>query len=380
MADTSLSSGGVDALVCEIPFRYEGYQRGGDSGCCTFGLSVENAKRSRVYMRKLINEPDRFAAEVVDAILLAHPKQLRSVSADNRAIARIDPPDGRVGIVTGGGSGHLPLFIGYVGAGLCSAVSIGNVFSSPSPQNVLEATKAADGGRGVLHLFGNYGGDVMNFGLAADLAAMKGITVTTAVGRDDVMSAPREKAATRRGVAGMIFAYKCAGAAAERGDDLDAVTRIANAAIAATGTAGVGLSPTILPAAGKPTFVLPDGEMEIGIGIHGEPGQHRGPLESADLVTDRLVSAVIDDLILSDRERVVVMVNGLGATPLEELYLLYGRAHKILIDLGVIIHHSWVGEYATSLEMAGASISVMRLDDELRELFDAPASSPLFRQ
>jgi dihydroxyacetone kinase len=331
-------------------------------------------------MRKLINDPEHFVDEVIDAILLAHPTQLRSASGDNRAIVRSGPLGGRVGIVTGGGSGHLPLFLGYVGVGLCSGVAVGNVFSSPSPQQVFEATKAVDAGRGVLHLFGNYGGDVMNFALAADLAEMEGITVTTAIGRDDVMSAPRERATTRRGVAGMIFAYKCAGAAAERGDDLAEVTRIANAVIAATGTAGVGLSPTILPAAGKPTFTLPDGEMEIGIGIHGEPGQHRGPLESADRVADRLVSAVVDDLGLSTGDRVVVIVNGLGATPMEELYLLFGRTHKILSDLGVNIHCAWVGEYATSLEMAGASISVMKLDDELSELFDAPASSPFFRQ
>lgn len=331
-------------------------------------------------MRKLINDPDDFVDEVISAILLAHGTQLRVASTDNRVIVRNGPLDGRVGIVTGGGSGHLPLFLGYVGLGLCSGVAVGNVFSSPSPQQVLEATKMADSGRGVLHLFGNYGGDVMNFALAADLAEMEGITVTTAIGRDDVMSAPREKATTRRGVAGMIFAYKCAGAAAERGDDLSEVTRIANDVIAATGTAGVGLSPTILPAAGKPTFTLPDGEMEIGIGIHGEPGQHRGPLETANSVTDRLVSAVADDLKLMKGDRVVIMVNGLGATPLEELYLLFGQTHNILSDLGVSVHCAWVGEYATSLEMAGASISLMKVSDELSELFDAPASSPFFRQ
>jgi dihydroxyacetone kinase len=233
---------------------------------------------------------------------------------------------------------------------------------------------------GVLYLFGNYGGDVMNFALAGDLAELEEITTETALARDDVMSAPVEKAATRRGVAGMIFAYKCAGASAERGDDLNQVTRVAKSALEATRSAGVGLSPTILPSAGKPTFELPDGQMEIGIGIHGEPGRHRGPIETADSVTDTLLTAIFDDLGLVEGDDVVLLVNGLGATPLEELYLVFRRAHYFLSDRGIHIHDSWVGEYVTSLEMAGVSVSVMRLDDELRELFDAPASSPFFHQ
>jgi dihydroxyacetone kinase len=331
-------------------------------------------------MRKLINDPANFVDEVIDGILTAHPNSLRAASDDQRAIVRKDSPNGNVGIVTGGGSGHLPLFLGYVGSGLCSGVAIGNVFSSPSAEQILAATKAVDGGKGVLYLFGNYGGDVMNFALAGDLAELDGISTETALGRDDVMSAPAEKAETRRGVAGMVFAYKCAGASAERGDDLAEVTRIANAALSATRTAGVGLSPTILPSAGKPTFELPDGEMEIGIGIHGEPGRYRGPIETADAVTDILMTAICDDLALSTDDEVVLLVNGLGATPLEELYLLYRRARQLLGERGVRVHDAWVGEYATSLEMAGASVSVMKVDDELRELFDAPASSPFFHR
>jgi dihydroxyacetone kinase len=331
-------------------------------------------------MRKLINDPSHFVDEVIDGILIAHPNSLRAVSTDQRAIVRKDYPNGNVGIVTGGGSGHLPLFLGYVGSGLCSGVALGNVFSSPSAEQILAATKAVDGGRGVLYLFGNYGGDVMNFALAGDLADVEGISIETALGRDDVMSAPAEKADTRRGVAGMILAFKCAGASAERGDDLATVTSVANAALNATRTAGVGLSATILPSAGKPTFELPDGEMEIGIGIHGEPGKYRGPIETADSVTDTLLTAIFDDLKLSADDEVVLLVNGLGATPLEELYLVFRRAHRFLSDRGVRIHDAWVGEYATSLEMAGASVSVMRLDDQLRELFDAPASSPFFHR
>lgn len=331
-------------------------------------------------MKKIINDPDDFVDEVLDAILLAHPTQLRSAPGEQRAIVRADPPDGRVGIVTGGGSGHLPVFLGYVGVGLCSGVAVGNVFSSPSAEQVLAATKAVNGGQGVLYLIGNYGGDVLNFGLAADLSELEDIQIETVLVHDDVLSAPADRADTRRGVAGMVLAYKCAGAAAERGDSLTEVARIAAKAVAATRTAGVGLSPTILPAAGKPTFELPEGQMEVGIGIHGEPGTHRGPLESANQVADRLLAAILGDLSTPAGSEVVLLVNGLGATPLEELYLLYGRAHQTLAERGVTVARPYIGEYATSLEMAGASTTVMVLDPELAELIDAPASSPFFRQ
>ena len=330
-------------------------------------------------MRKFINDPEDFVDEVLDAILAAHPESLRATGDDSRALVRADAPGDRVGIVTGGGSGHLPLFLGYVGTGLCSGVAIGNVFSSPSAEQILAATQAVDSGRGVLYLFGNYGGDVLNFALAGDLAELEGISTETVVGNDDVLSAGPDRADTRRGVAGLVLAYKCAGAAAERGDSLADVAKAAGTAIAATRTVGVGLSPTILPAAGVPTFTLPDGEMEIGIGIHGEPGSHRGPLESADQVADRLLSAILTDQPLAAGDNVVLLVNGLGATPLEELYLLFRRVKSTLDGLGVHIHRSWIGEYATSLEMAGASVTVMKLDDQLQELFDAPAASPFFR-
>jgi dihydroxyacetone kinase len=332
-------------------------------------------------MRKLINDPDAFVDEMLDGLLLAHPDQLKAASDDRRALVRADAPRaGRVGIVTGGGSGHLPVFLGYVGPGLCSGVAVGNVFSSPSAEQILAATRGVSGGAGVLYLYGNYGGDVLNFDLAADLADAEDIATTTVVVTDDVASAPPERAADRRGIAGLFFAYKCAGAAAERGDNLKEVATAASAAVAATATMGVGLSPTILPSAGKPTFELGEGEMEIGIGIHGEPGVHRGKLETADAVTTRLVDAIADDLALSSGDRVAVLVNGLGATPPEELYIMYRKAHELLSGRGVAIHRPYVGEFATSLEMAGASISVMRLDETLTTLLDAPASSPFFRQ
>ncbi|MDR5828662.1 dihydroxyacetone kinase subunit DhaK [Caballeronia sp. LP006] len=331
-------------------------------------------------MKKIINQPDVFVDEIIEALLIAHPAWIKSATDDKRALVRKDAPkEGRVGIVTGGGSGHLPGFLGYVGEGLCSGVAVGNVFSSPSAEQIFEATKAVDGGAGVLYVYGNYGGDVLNFDLAADLAEPEGIDIKTVVLTDDVASAPKERAADRRGVAGMLFAFKCAGAAAERGDSLDEVTRICGKANAHCRTMGVGLSPTILPAAGKPTFTLPDGEMEIGIGIHGEPGTHRGKLETADAIAERLIGQILGDLNAPKGSKLAILVNGLGATPLEELYLLYRRSSQLIADQGLKIARSYVGEYVTSLEMAGASITVMLLDDELEALLEAPASSPFFR-
>jgi D-erythrulose 4-kinase len=332
-------------------------------------------------VKKIINSPDSFVDEFVEGLLLAHGDELRPASEDGRALVRADAgTGGKVGIVTGGGSGHLPFFLGYVGRGLASGVAIGNVFSSPSPEQMYAATVASDDGAGVLYLYGNYGGDVYNFDIAGDLAGTEGIRTTTVLGTDDILSAPAERAETRRGVAGLVFAYKTAGAAADRGDDLDTVTAIAQRTCDRTRTMGVGLSPTILPAAGEPTFTLDDGEMEVGIGIHGEPGQHRGPLESADAITDRFLGELLTELDLAEGDRVAVLVNGLGATPLEELYVIYRRVHQVLADRGVTIHRRYVGEYVTSLEMAGASLSILHLDDELAELVDAPAASPFFQQ
>ncbi len=331
-------------------------------------------------MKKLINDPGAFVDEMLEGILLAHPDRLRAVGADGRSIVRADAPvAGRVGIVTGGGSGHLPVFLGFVGVGLCSGVAVGNVFSSPSMDQILEATRGVDGGVGVLYLYGNYGGDVLNFDLAGELADAEGITVETVLVADDVASAPADRADARRGVAGMFFAFKCAGAVADAGGSLEEVAEAARHALAGTRSMGVGLSPTILPAAGKPTFELADGEMEIGIGIHGEPGVRRAPLETADEVADDLLGAIATDLGLGAGDRVAVLVNGLGATPLEELYILYRRVHAGLAALGVEVHRPYIGEFATSLEMAGASLTVLRVDDRIAGWLDAPASSPFYR-
>ena len=332
-------------------------------------------------MKKIINDPADFVDEMIEGILLAHPDKVKTPGDDPRILVRADAPvAGKVGIVTGGGSGHLPLFKGYVGKGLCSGVAIGNVFSSPSSQQCFEATKAVDGGAGVLYLYGNYGGDVFNFDLAADLAELEDIETRTVLGRDDVASQPNERKLDRRGVAGIFFAYKAAGAASERGDNLDEVAAVAEDVVEHTATMGIGLAPTILPTTGALSFDLPDGEMEIGIGIHGEPGIHRGPLEPADKITERLVGALVADLGLVAGDRVAVLVNSMGATPLEELYVMYRRVHQLLAEIGVSIERKYIGEYATSLEMAGASISLLKLDDARLALLDAPAASPFFQE
>jgi len=332
-------------------------------------------------MRKIINDPRRFVDESIDGILAAHPSALRAASADRRALVRYDAPRaGKVGIVTGGGSGHLPVFLGYVGHGLCDGVAVGNVFSSPSAEVIRAATRAVSGGAGVLYLYGNYGGDIYNFDLAADLAETEGIPTRTVLATDDVASASPDQLQTRRGVAGMVFSFKIAGAAAERGYDLERVAAIARRVSENVRTMGVGLSPTILPAAGEPSFELDEGEMEVGIGIHGEPGVHRGALQTADEIADRLLLSVLDEFSLEPGSRVSVLVNGLGATPLEELYLLYRRVQATLLGRGLTVVSPLVGNYVTSLEMAGASISVLVLDDELAELLTDPAQSPFFVQ
>jgi len=331
-------------------------------------------------VQKIINDPIAFPAEVLEGILIAHPDRLRA-AGDPRAIVRADAPvHGKVGIATGGGSGHLPVFLGYVGEGLADGVAVGNVFASPSSDTMLEVTRAISGGAGVLYLYGNYGGDILNFDLAAELAADEGIEVATVLGADDVASAPPERADRRRGIAGIFFLFKVAGAKAAEGAALAEVVATTQKAAAGTRTMGVALSPCTVPAAGKPTFELPAGEMEIGMGIHGEPGVRRGPLETADQIADELLGAILADLPYQSGDEVAVLVNGLGATPKEELYLLYRRAAAVLGERGISIYRQYIGEYATSLEMAGASISLLRLDDELKRLIDAPMDTPFVVQ
>ncbi len=265
-------------------------------------------------MQKIINEPRAFVDEMLEGVLLAHPEELRAVA--ERVIVRADAPRaGKVGIVTGGGSGHLPLFMGYVGFGLADGAAVGDVFASPSSEQILEATRAVDSGAGVLYLYGNYSGDVMNFDLAAELALAEGTEVSTVLAADDVASAPTASAARRRGVAGIAWLYKVAGARAEEGGSLEEVVAVVQRAAAGLRSMGVALSACVVPAAGRPTFSLPAGEMEIGMGIHGEPGVRRGPLEPARQIAGQLVDQIVGDLPYRSGDEVAVLVNGLGATP-----------------------------------------------------------------
>ncbi len=332
-------------------------------------------------MKKIINDPFKFVDEMLEGIILAHPNTLKLVGADKRAVVRADAPiKGKVGIATGGGSGHLPVFMGYVGKGFVDGCSIGNVFSSPTVEQMLAATQAINGGAGVLYLFGNYSGDVMNFGMAAEMADAEGIKVETVLAADDVASAPKGEEKRRRGVAGIFYCYKLAGAKAESMASLAEVKRIAEKAVANTRSMGVALSPCTVPAAGRPTFTIGEDEMEIGMGIHGERGAKREKLQTADQIAERMANAILDDMGAEPGSRFAVMVNGLGATPPEELYILYRKAHDMLTGRGLKVHRAYVGEFATSMEMAGASFTFFRLDDELTALLDYPAHTPFFTQ
>lgn len=331
-------------------------------------------------MKKIINKPVDFVPEMLDGLIKAHPDQL-AFTQDIHCIVRADSPvQGKVALATGGGSGHLPVFLGYVGKGMLDGCAVGDVFASPSAEQMFWVTQRIHGGKGVVYIYGNYGGDVLNFDMAADLASFEDIEVRTVLVKDDVASAPPEEAGRRRGVAGMVFAFKAAGAKADKGGSLDEVVAVAEKALANTRTMGVALSPCTVPLAGRPTFTIGEDEMEIGMGIHGEPGMKREKLQTADDIATRMAEAILADLQPAAGDRLAVMVNGLGATPPEELYVLYRRVHDILGERGLQVYRAYVGEYATSMEMAGASFTFMRLDDELIELLDHPAHTPFFTQ
>ncbi|MDO9398711.1 MAG: dihydroxyacetone kinase subunit DhaK [Herbiconiux sp.] len=330
-------------------------------------------------MKKLINDPKNVVQEAVAGFEAAHG-DLVTVSHDPIFIARKDAPvAGKVGIVSGGGSGHEPLHGGFVGYGMLDAAVPGPVFTSPTPDPILAATKAVDGGAGVLHIVKNYTGDVLNFETAADLASAEDIEVRTVIVDDDVAVKDSLYTAGRRGVAGTVFVEKIAGAAAERGDDLAAVAAVAERVNANVRTMGVALTPSVVPHAGEPSFELADDEIEIGIGIHGEPGRARIPLEPADAIVDRLLGPILEDLPFASGDEVALMVNGMGGTPQVELYILFRRAAEVLAEKGITVTRSLVGNFVTSLEMQGASISVLKLDAELTELYDAPVQTAALR-
>ncbi|MBR2571807.1 MAG: dihydroxyacetone kinase subunit DhaK [Clostridia bacterium] len=328
-------------------------------------------------MKKIINNPNEVVSDMLRGMAKANPK-IRYLGEGVEVIARAEKTAGKVGLITGGGSGHEPAFGGYVGKGMLDAAVAGNVFSSPSPDRIIEGIKAADGGNGVLMVIMNYSGDIMNFKMAGELAEFEGIRTDVVVVKDDVAVPDSTYSTGRRGIAGTLFVHKVAGAAAEMGKSLEEVKAAAEKAIAAIRTMGMAMTPCILPAVGKPGFTLAEDECEIGMGIHGEPGINREKMSSAKELAGKLLQRIFDDCDYSGSE-VAVMINGLGGTPLMEQYILYDEVERILSEKGIRIYRAFVGNYMTSLEMAGVSVTLFKLDEELKGYLDYPSDAPAFR-
>ena len=325
-------------------------------------------------MQRILNDPDNIVDEMLAAFLKAHRHIV--VAGDNKRVVKAkNIKADKVGVVTGGGSGHKPAFIGYVGENMCDAAAVGEICSSPTAAAFLDAFREADQGNGVACLYGNYSGDNMNVKMAVKMAKKEGLTVRTVVANDDVASAPKDQMEKRRGVAGEILMWKAGGARAALGGNLDEVIAAAQKAIDHTRSVGIGLTPCTLPAVGHPNFEIKDGTMEVGIGHHGEPGIEVCDLETADEMARRMVDIVVNDVPFGFGDELVVLVSGLGATPVMELYILYGEIDRLLSERGMKIYRSYVGNYFTSLEMSGATLTVMKLDDELKELVDLPVTT-----
>ena len=330
-------------------------------------------------MKKIINTPTLFVDEMMEGIALAYPGKVKFCNGDSRILLSGYPTkDGKVGIVTAGGSGHLPVFLGYVGKGMLDGCAIGNVFASPSATKMADMIRACDRGSGVLCLYGNYGGDKMNFAMAREMVEFDDIKTSTVLVRDDVASSSLEEKDNRRGVAGMVYAFKIAGAAADQMKSLAEVTAIAQKTLDNTRTMGVATSPCIVPEVGKPTFSIGDDEIEIGIGIHGEPGIEVRKMMTAAEIAQKSLNRLLEDMPVGSGEEASVMVNGLGATPLEELLIVYRKLHLLLTEKGISVYMPHVGEFATSMEMSGLSVTILRLDDELRALLKHPAETPFY--
>lgn len=325
-------------------------------------------------MQRILNNPDNIVDEMLCGFLKTH-KDLVEKTDNKRVIKYVEPVQDRVGVVTGGGSGHKPAFIGYVGKNMCDAVAVGEICSSPTAVAFLDAFKAANGGKGVACLYGNYSGDNMNVKMAIKMASKEGIVVKTVVANDDVASAPKDQREKRRGVAGEVLMWKVGGAKANQGGSLDEVIAAAQKAIDNTRSVGVGLTPCTLPAVGHPNFEIKEGTMEVGIGHHGEPGIEVCSLEDAKGIAKRMVDIVVPDYPFVKNDEVVILVSGLGATPVMELYVLYNEIEELISKQGIKIHKAYVGNYFTSLEMMGATLTIMKLDNELKELIDMPANS-----
>ncbi|SHE73546.1 dihydroxyacetone kinase DhaK subunit [Thermoanaerobacter uzonensis DSM 18761] len=331
-------------------------------------------------MKKLINNPNDVVKEMIEGLLAAHPSYLRKLDNINVIVRKDAPVEGKVGLVSGGGSGHEPAHAGYVGYGMLDAACPGAVFTSPTPDQIYEAIKAVDGGKGVLLIIKNYTGDVMNFEMAREMAQMEGIEVDEVIVNDDVAVENSTWTQGRRGIAGTVFVHKIAGAKAQEGASLQEVKRVAEKVIANVRSMGMALTPCTVPAAGKPSFTLAEDEMEIGIGIHGEPGTHREKIKPADEIVEHLMEKIINDLPYKENDEVAVMINGLGATPLMELYVANRKVTEILESKKIKVYKTYVGEFMTSLEMSGFSITLLKLDEELKTLLDAKADTPAFKQ
>ena len=329
-------------------------------------------------MKKIINKPSDFVEESIDGLVKSHPDVYAFAPDNKRVITRSTKASNKVGIVTGGGSGHLPVFTGYVGKGFLDACAIGSVFASPSVDQIASAIRNGNNGNGVLCVLGNYGGDVMNFEMACEMVASEGIKTKTVIVADDIASAKEEEKLKRRGIAGMIFVFKIAGAIAETGGSLDDTFKLASDANNNIRTLGVALSPCILPEAGKPTFEINDDEIEIGMGIHGEPGIKREKLKTANDLVDDLYKRIIDDSKLKANDNVAIMINSLGATPLEELYIISKRVNENLSKSNIQNSKTYVGRYATSMEMAGMSITTLKLNDNLKKYLFAESTCPFW--
>lgn len=329
-------------------------------------------------MKKIINRPEQYTDDMLRGIYAAHPDQVKYVEDDLRCYCTAKKVPGKVAIITGGGTGHLPLFLGYVGEGLLDGCGVGGVFQSPSAEQIFNVSREVEAGAGILYLYGNYTGDIMNFDMAAEMCDLEDISTRSIVGADDVNSSA--DVSTRRGVAGIFFMYKCAGARAAQMGSLDEVLAAAQKAKDNTRTVGFALTPCVIPELGKSNFTLGENEMAMGMGIHGEPGIWTGPVKTAEELARESLDTLLKDMPLVAGDEIAVLVNGLGATSLEELYILYGSAARCFKEQGIQIYRSFVGEYATSMEMAGASISICKVDAELKALLDAPCHTPFYMQ
>lgn len=330
-------------------------------------------------MQRILNNPDNIVDEMLKGFVKVH-SDIVTTTNNPRVIKRKDIPAGKVGVVTGGGSGHKPAFIGYIGENLCDAVAVGEICTSPTAAAFLDAFRAANQGNGIACLYGNYSGDNMNVKIAIKMAEKEGIQVKTVIANDDVASAPKDQRDKRRGVAGEVLMWKVGGAKAAVGGTLDEVIATAQKAIDNTRSVGIGLTPCTLPAVGHPNFEIKPGTMEVGIGHHGEPGIEVCPLETAAQMAQRMVNVVLPDYPFASGDEVVVLVSGLGATPVMELYVLYDEIERIITGKGIKIHRGYAGNYFTSLEMMGATLTVMKLDDELKKLIDMSCYSMGIKQ